>query len=178
LRSAMSATIASIVRDFDAPWDKIAVYYYRARRISVFRKLVRVGGVRAGITVADLQNSFRPSVGLAGVAFVERDIVALEWRDFARAATIKGPQAWERLASRDRFGLSWGQLRRSPPEAGMVASPTYDAGGRPEGCILVCSPLRLSTLRSDAMRQILDQCAATLDRLGPPPKGWWRRNER
>ncbi|GIE96183.1 hypothetical protein Ari01nite_36480 [Paractinoplanes rishiriensis] len=178
LRQAMSATIGRIVEDFDAPWDKVAVYYYLARRVSYFRHLARVDGVRAGIAAAEMEHRFRLGVGIVGVAFLERDIVALEWRDFARAANIKGPQAWERRPARQRYGLTWGQLRRSPPEDGMVASPTYGPDGKPVGCILVCSPLKRATLGSDAMRQILDQCAATLDRLGPPPKGWWRRHER
>ena len=178
LRTTMSATIAAIVKTFNVPWDEISVYYYRARHFSRLRRITRVGGVRAGTSVADMQISFRPSVGIAGTAFSEEVIIALEWRDFARAATIRGPQEWRRRMPRARYGLTWGQLRRFPAEEGIIASPTFNANGKPDGCILVCSPLKLSALSSDAMRQILDNCAAALDRLGPPPNGWWRHHER
>jgi hypothetical protein len=178
LRAAMSATVAMIVNTFGTPWDELTVQYYRARRFLWWRRLVRVGGIRAGASSEDLQRGVRPSFGLVGAAYSELVIIAEQWQDFVRNATKQGPEAWAGRNARDRYGLSWGQLRRLPRPEGVVASPTFDFKGRPDGCVQVAGPLKLADLTSDAMRQVLDDLATVLDRLGPPPAGWWGTHER
>jgi hypothetical protein len=175
LRAALSALVAAVVRDTGAPWDEVAVRYYRLRSILGFgrRRLLLMGAVMAGADVVDAQRSVRPGQGVVGAAFSDQVVIAEEWRQFAQKATKEGPAAWNERPARERYGLSWGQLRRSAQPEGVVASPTFAPDGRPNGCILVSGPLKLSDLTKGDIRQVLDDLATVLDRLGAPPAGWW-----
>ncbi|GAB3896810.1 hypothetical protein [Microbispora bryophytorum] len=178
LRSALSAAVSAVVLSTGAPWDEVAVHYYRRRRLLFWRWLIRVGAVLAGADVADARRSIRPDVGIVGTAFSTEMVIAEQWRQFVRTATKQGPRAWAQRDERDRFGLSWGQLRRSAQPEGIVASPTFAPNGQPDGCILLSGPFKLSDLTSDEIQRTLDDLATVLDRLGPPPTGWWGAHER
>ncbi|MFF5181827.1 hypothetical protein ACFY2Q_27710 [Micromonospora sp. NPDC000316] len=173
LRAAISSTVTSIVDALGVRWDEVSVQYYRSRRLLLRPTLVRVTGVRAGARLTDAGRSFRPGVGLVGTAFAEQVLIAEQWRDFFQTATRQGPQAWKQRAHQQRYGLSWGQLRRSGGHDGAVASPTFAENGRPNGCIMISGPLKEADLVSDEMGQIIDSLATTLDQVGPPPAGWW-----
>jgi hypothetical protein len=178
LRAAISSAVASIVDVFGVRWDEVSVQYYRSRRPLLRSALVRVTGVRAGASLTDAGRSFRPGVGLVGTAFAERVLVAEQWREFFQTATRQGPQAWEQRAHEQRYGLSWGQLRRSGAHDGAVASPTFAENGRPNGCIMISGPMKEPDLVSDQMGQIIDSLATLLDQAGPPPAGWWSAHAR
>ena len=178
LRAAMSAAIVEVVDAFGVPWDEIAVQYYRARRRLWTLKLAQVCGVRAGTAAIGEPRTLRASVGLIGVAFSDQVIISVPWREFAREATEQGPEKWSERSARERFGLTWGQLRRVARPEGAVASPTFDTKGKANGCILITGPLKVADLSGETMRQVLDDLAATLDQIGPPPPGWWSTNER
>ncbi|MGC4780625.1 hypothetical protein ACLQ3A_03120 [Micromonospora zamorensis] len=173
LRAALSAIIASVVESTGAPWDEIAVHYYRRRGILLRRRLFQVAAVQAGADIANATQPIRWGEGVVGVAVDDQVILGEEWRQFVRTATEEGPSAWARRSKRDRYGLTWGQLRRSAQPQGMIASPTFDPDGRPEGCILVSGPLKRVDLEGEAMGRTLDNLATVLDRLGQPPSGWW-----
>jgi hypothetical protein len=174
IQAAMSAAVASIVDEFSAPWDEIAVCYYRTRFISRWRKLVRVGAVRAGAILTDGEREFRPGVGPVGLAFNEMVVISVEWQDFVKTATNKGPTAWNSLDLRERYSLTWGQLMRSWRPDAIVTSPTFNLKGKPDGCILIAGPLKPADLQSDKIRTILNDCATVIDKIGPLPKGWWK----
>jgi len=177
LRTALSAAVSAVVLATGATWDEVAVRYYRRRGLLHQRRLVRVTAVMAGADIADAQRSVQPRVGIVGVAFSTEEIIAEQWRKFVSTATKQGPAAWVQRSERDRYGLSWGQLRRSAQPDGVVASPTFAADGRPDGCIVISGPLKLRDLTSNDMRRTLDDLATVLDRLGPPPTGWWGAHE-
>jgi hypothetical protein len=174
LHAAMGAAVASIVDVFGAPWDEIVVCYYRPRFFSRWRRLVLVGAVRAGAALTEVERELRPGVGPVGVAFKEMSVITEEWKDFIRDAKDKGPTAWNRRTNRQRHGLTWGQVWRSWQPAGLVASPTFNFAGRPDGCILIAGPIKPADLSSEKMLSIVNDCAAVTDELGRPPKGWWR----
>jgi hypothetical protein len=174
VQAAMSAAVASIVDEFGAPWDEIAVCYYRKRFFSRWRKLVRVGGVLAGASLTDREREFRHGVGPVGVAFDEKMVVSVEWQDFVKAATNQGPKSWNNRVRADRYGFEWGQLMRSWRPDAIIASPTFNLKGRPDGCILIAGPLKRTDLDSDEIRSILNDFATVIDKIGPPPKGWWK----
>jgi hypothetical protein len=180
LHAAMGAAVASIVDAFGAPWDEIAVCYYRARSFSRWRRLVRVGAVRAGaaLTEVEVERELRTGIGPVGVAFAEMSVIREEWQDFIREAKDKGVTAWHRRTNRERYGLTWGQVWRSWQPAGVVARPTFNLAGRPDGCILIAGPIKPADLPSEQMLSIVNDCAAVADEIGPPPKGWWRMHGR
>ena len=185
LRAALSAVIGAVVDSTGAPWDEISARYFRRRGLPWPRegwperrwswllrpRLVQVGAVQAGADLA--ADSLRPGEGVAGLAFADQVVIAEQWRLFARTATEQGPAAWAQRPARARYGLTWGQLRRAAQPEGMVAAPTFDAAGRPDGCLLVSGPVKMPDLVSDNMRQTLDDFATVIDCLGPPPSGWW-----
>lgn len=177
LRAALSTAVSAVVSSTGAPWDEVAVSYYRFRRSLYRRRLVRVGAVQAGAGIADRHRFVRPGVGLVGTAFATEKILTKEWRDFVRTATELGPRSWEERTEDDRYGLSWGQLRRSAQPEGMMASPTFAFDGQADGCILLGGPLKMQDMTSDDMRRMLDDLATVLDVLGPPPPGWWGAHE-
>ncbi|GIG93053.1 hypothetical protein [Plantactinospora endophytica] len=178
IRAALSAMISTMVLSTGVSWDEVGVHYYHRRGVLHRRRLVRVGAIQAGAGITDTQRAFRPGFGIAGTAFSGQEIVAKEWRRFVRDATHQGREAWEERSVDDRFGLDWGQLRRSAQPEGIVASPTFAPDGRPNGCILVTGPFKEQDLTSDETRNALDDLATTLDILGPPPPGWWGAHER
>jgi hypothetical protein len=179
LRAVLSAAVSGIVSATGTPWDLVAVRYYRRRGLGSRRRLVTVTAIMAGADVQESHREIREGVGLVGMAFTTQEIMAAEWNEFVRIATIQGKQTWDQRAEPDRYGLSWGQLRSSLRADGMVASPTFStANGDPDGCILVSGSLNLTELKSDKTRRVLDDLATVLDRLGPPPPGWWSAHER
>jgi hypothetical protein len=80
---------------------------------------------------------------------------------------------------RGRYGMNWGQLSSGGTrDQGVLAVPTFDrASGRPTGCVLLSGTLKLDDLQSEGMRHILGDLITALDRLGPPPRGWWSAHE-
>ncbi|WP_328329966.1 hypothetical protein OHA70_07500 [Kribbella sp. NBC_00382] len=179
LRAVLSAAISGIVTATGVPWDGVAVRYYRLRGPAYRRRLVPVTAVMAGADLEEARREIRKGAGLVGVAFREQEILAEEWNEFVRVATLQGRKAWEQRSEDARFGLSWGEVRSSLRADGMVASPTFaSANGKPDGCILVSGILNLAELKSDETRRVLDDLATVLDRLGPPPPGWWSAYER
>jgi hypothetical protein len=71
--------VVSVVALATAPWDEIAVHYYRKRGLPGLTRLRRVAAVRAGADVAEVEYPIRPGVGVVGVAFepgVHRDSLA------------------------------------------------------------------------------------------------------
>lgn len=181
LRAALSAVITRTVACTGVAWDKISVRYYRRRGLLFRHGLVQIAAVRAGADIAEARHPIRLGEGVIGVAVAEQVIVGVQWGQFVSAATAAGPLAWAALSKPERYGLSWGQLRRAAQRSaqpeGVVASPTFDPAGRPDGCILVSGPLESPDLASEAMRQTLDELATTLDHLGGPPAGWWGAHE-
>jgi hypothetical protein len=177
LRTALSAAVSAIVRDTGASWDEVGVRYYRRRGPPGRRRLGLVVAVMAGADVKDAQRIFKPGQGVHGAAFSEEVIIAEEWRQFVQDATAQGPAAWRKRNERDRYGLSWGHLRRSAQPEGLVASPTFAPDGRPDGCILVSGPLKRPDLTKEEVRRTLDDLATVLDRVGSPPAGWWGAHE-
>lgn len=166
--------MVSVVALATAPWDEIAVHYYRKRGLPGLTRLRRVAAVRAGADVAEVEYPIRPGVGVVGVAFASQEYIGIAWRDFVRAAVNEGRAAWDSHAQDDRYGLSWGQLQASPRPEGMIASPTFaPISGKPNGCIVLSGTIKLPDLDNVELRQALDGCATVLDRVGRPPKGWW-----
>ncbi|MEU7904703.1 hypothetical protein [Actinoplanes sp. NPDC049118] len=177
LRVVLSGTAFRVVEATGAPFNNVAVRYYRLRRRVRGRRLSLIGAFMAGSEVADLSTDVRIGVGVVGTSFSTEMILTMEWREFVREATRRGPAAWNQRSAAERLGLSWGQLRRSAqPEGvpeGVVASPTFDAAGRPDGCILVSGMLKPADLESEEISRILDWAATGLARVGAPPAGWW-----
>ncbi len=178
LRACLSVVISMAVQITGAPWDELSVRYYRTRGTFLWRRLELVAAVCAGANIVDSHRVFSPGVGLVGTAFSEQVILCEEWGEFVRTATEQGPGAWMKRDKSERYGLSWGQLRRSDQPDGVVASPTFALSGRPDGCILLSGPLKLADLTGDEMRRTLDELAAALDQLGSPPMGWWSTHDR
>ncbi|MGW6197291.1 hypothetical protein ACWF0M_14205 [Kribbella sp. NPDC055110] len=178
LRSVLSAAAGGMV-DLGVPWDEATVRCYRRRSWLFGRRLGLVGGIKAGADVEEPRHLIRSGVGLVGTAFKDQEIVAEEWAEFVRQGKAEGRALWERRASQERFGMTWGHLQHqtSQPD-GMVASPTFPASGRPNGCVLLSGPLKRPELESEGIRRILEDLATSLDRIGPPPRGWWRAHER
>jgi hypothetical protein len=173
LRAALGAVLVAVVGATGAPWDEVAVRYYRRRGRLFWRRLVPLAAVRAGADDAEAHISVRPSAGVVGSAFSGQELIAVEWRDFVRVATEEGVAAWDQRAKKNRYGLRWGQMRRSPQHEGVVANPTFAPNGQPDGCIMLNGPLKSQDLISYEVRQALDSFSGTLDQLGSPPKGWW-----
>jgi hypothetical protein len=180
LRAIVAATIAEVVDATGAPWDEVAVHLYRQRGLGPLRRLRLVIAAQAGVDVDSGQRRIRPGKSPVGVAFFEQVVIVEEWAEFVRIASDQGPAAWSHRTERQRYGLNWGQLRRSAAAApgGVVASPTFDVDGRPDGCIVISGPLKATDLIDDEMRRTLDDVAGSLDRVGPPPRGWWAARER
>jgi hypothetical protein len=188
VRAALSAVIGAVVDSTGVQWDEISVRHYRRRGLPwlpsgramrlLQPRLVQVAAVRAGADLAEAPRPLRPGEGVAGLAFADQIMLAEQWRLFVHTATEQGPAAWAERPARARYGLTWAQLRRSARPEGMVASPTFDATGHPNGCILVSGPIKTPDLTSDDMRQALDDFATVIDCLGPPPPGWRGAHER
>ncbi|MEU7615910.1 hypothetical protein AB0B27_07400 [Micromonospora rifamycinica] len=178
LRASLSVVISRLVKLTGVSWDEITVRYYRRRGVLFWGRLDLVMALAAGAKVSDSQTSVRPGVGIAGTAFSEEVMLAEEWGRFVREATQQGPVQWAQREPRHRYGLSWGQLRRSDQPDGVVASPTFALDGQPDGCIVVSGSLKRVDLLGDEVRRTLDDLATVLDRLGPPPKGWWGAHDR
>jgi hypothetical protein len=173
LRAALSSVISSVVRDSGVPWDEVAVRYYRARRMLLRRDLLLIAAIQAGANIEDSSRVVRSGKGIVGMAFSDQEVIALEWRELVRVATDEGREKWEMRSEAARYGLSWGQLRRSEQPEGMLASPTFGVDGQPNGCILLSGPLKLPDMQNDELRLTLDDVATILDLLGAPPRGWW-----
>ncbi|MEV6519490.1 hypothetical protein AB0M37_27320 [Micromonospora chalcea] len=178
VRACLSAAISAVIEATGAPWDELAVRYYGLRGILFWRRLELIAAVCAGANLVDSQRSFRPGMGVAGQAFLQQVNIAVEWGEFVRSATEAGPGAWAGCGERERYGLSWGQLRRSPQPDGVIASPTFALNGDPNGCIVVSGPLKVVDMAGDNVRRTLDELATVLDQLGSPPRGWWGAHER
>ncbi|MFG1715483.1 hypothetical protein [Micromonospora sp. NPDC049203] len=173
MRACLSAAISAVIDATGAPWDELSIRYYGLRGVLFWRRLELIAAVCAGANLVDSQRSFSPGVGVAGQAFVQQVNIAIEWSDFVRSATEAGPDAWAGRGERERYGLTWGQLRRSPQPDGLIASPTFALNGNPSGCIVVSGPLKVVDLAGDSVRRTLDELATVLDQLGSPPRGWW-----
>jgi hypothetical protein len=178
LRAVLSATLCRVVELTGAPWDELTVCYFRPKGLPWGRRLIRTASVMLGAGGADAPASAGPGEGLVGAAFARRVILAEDWGEFVRTATDQGPTAWEARDPDLRYGLKWGQLRRSANSRGMLASPTFGVDGAPDGCILLSGALKLSDLTTYEMRRMLEDLATALDRIGPPPRGWWSYRER
>jgi hypothetical protein len=178
LRAVLSATLCGVVELTGTPWDELSVCYYRPKGLPWDRRLVRTASVMLGAGGADAPVSVGTGEGLVGAAFTRRMILAEDWGEFVRTATDEGPAEWEARNPDLRYGLKWGQLRRSANSKGMLASPTFRMDGAPDGCILLSGTLKLSDLTTYEMRRILEDLATALDRVGPPPRGWWSYRER
>jgi hypothetical protein len=178
VRAVLSALIGAVVNSMGAPWDEIAVRYFIVRGIPFQRRLFRVAAVRAGADVAEATHPTRIGEGIVGTAVAHQETIAIEWRRFVQAATDQGPSEWAARPTEKRYGLSWGQLRRSLQPPGIVAVPTFDPRGRPNGCIMISGPLKLNDLKNEAMQEALEGSVTALDRLGSPPPGWWNAHER
>jgi hypothetical protein len=176
LRAAVSAAVSATVLATGVPWDEITICYYRRRGV-LRQRLARVGAFSAGAEVTTAQRSTRSGVDVVGTAFATQEIIAVEWRSFVLAATAQGLAKWRERDPDSRYGLTWGQLRRSHQPEGVVASPTFDVRGKPDGCILLTGPLKEHDLCGDEMRRTLDDLATVLDLIGPPPPGWWGAHE-
>jgi hypothetical protein len=178
LRSALFAALFAVVENTGAPWDEITVCYYRRRGLLRWHRLIRMEAVTMSPFSSNTPSSLRPGEGMAGVAFVSQEIVADDWASFVETATAEGPAAWNKRGDQQRYGLTWGQIRRSTRDHGMIASPTFDSAGDPDGCVVLSGPLKLPDLVGVEMRRVLDDVATTLDRIGSPPAGWWGNHGR
>lgn len=177
LNAAFAATVTSVVTEFGTPWDEIAVSFYRSKLLGRWRKLIRVSGVRAGARPISLNPYIRARSGIVGHTFTEQTIIAAEWKDFVESAVSHGKQAWDRLDSSARYGLSWGELMRAERPDGIVALPIFDERGRPVGCATITGPLKLVDMTSLNMKRILNDLAAAMYLIGPTPSGWWSFND-
>lgn len=178
LRASLSVLISMATEITGAPWDELTVRYYRLRGHLFGRRLELVAAVCAGANIVEADRSIRPGFGVVGTAFSRKVVLAEEWAHFVQAATELGPDAWDGRSSSERYGLSWGQLRRSAQLDGVVASPTFAPSGKPDGCLSLSGPLKLVDLEGRELRRTLDELAAALDQLGPPPMGWWGAHDR
>ncbi|MFI6094368.1 hypothetical protein ACIA8G_02375 [Lentzea sp. NPDC051213] len=173
LNAAFAATVTSVVTEFGTPWDEIAVTFYRSKLFGRWRKLIRVGGVRAGARPINLNPYIRTRTGIVGHTFTEQAIIAAEWKDFVESAVSQGKSAWEQRRPQDRYGLSWGELMRAERPDGIVAQPIFNERGRPVGCASITGPLKLVDMNSPQMGQILNDLATAMYLIGPTPRGWW-----
>lgn len=173
LRAALSTGVLQTVNAFSLPWDEIAVYRYEPRGYWRWRKLHRVSAVRAGAAPALRGERWRVGAGIVGTAFAEEVVVADEWRLFVAAAMAQTPSGWAARPAAARYNLSWGELMRAERYDGIVASPTFGINGKPDGCIAICGPLKMSDLVSAEMQAILARLAGQMDLIGPAPRGWW-----
>jgi hypothetical protein len=180
LRALSTAVIAEVVDSTGAPWDEVGVRLYRRRGIGTRQRLALMLATKAGADTDEDLRSIKMGQHVAGVACTERVRIAEQWAEFIRIATDQGPAAWDSRSASQRYGLNWGQMRRSASAApgGVVASPTFNADGEVDGVIIITGPLKMADLAAEPMRRTLDDVAGTLDRLGPPPRGWWAANER
>jgi hypothetical protein len=179
LRSILSGAAGAMVTLSGVPWDQVAVRYYRKRGWLHRPRLRLVAAIMAGADVEEPRRNIKPGVGVVGTAFKDQEVIIEEWAAFVRQANAERREAWEKRPAESRYGLTWGQLQHqtSRPDA-MIASPTFAASGDPTGCILLSGALKLPDLESEGTRRILEDLATSLDRLGSPPRGWWRAHER
>jgi hypothetical protein len=173
VRTTLTVALAQVVDVTGARWDEVAIRYYRRRGFWMWGRLMLVTALQAVAAVRDAQHSVRLGRGLAGVAAETEEIVSEQWRDFVQSATRQGRSAWEACPVAERYGLSWGELRRSAKPEGVVAYPTFGENSRVDGCIVLSGPLKASELTGEQVLNILDSTATSLDRAGPPPRGWW-----
>ncbi|GAA3452665.1 hypothetical protein [Dactylosporangium matsuzakiense] len=173
IRTTLTVALAEVVDVTDARWDEVAIRYYRRRGFWIWRRLILVAALHAVAAVRDTLHSVRLGAGPAGVAVETEEIVSEQWRDFAQSATRQGRNAWEARPVAERYGLSWGELRRSAKPEGLVAYPTFGENGQVDGCIMLSGTLKASELAGEQVLDILDSAATSLDRAGPPPRGWW-----
>ena len=178
VRTTLTAAVVQVVQITGSPWDEVAARYYRLRGRWLWQRLTVVTAIEAGARVSDAQRSIRPGVGVVGVAVTSQEGVVERWREFAQAATQEGREAWEKRAASSRYGLSWGQLRRSIKAEGVVAFPTFDASGDlANGCILLSGAVKLEPSSVEKIQDILESTATSLDKAGPPPRGWWAAHD-
>lgn len=173
VRTALTALLAGVVEKTGPRWDEVAVRYYRHRGVWWWRRLVVVTALQAAARVVDPRDSVRIGAGVVGVAVATQEIIAAPWRQFVLEATRQGRQAWEARTAVQRYGLRWGELRRSAKPEGVVACPTFDGRGRVDGCIVLSGPLTMPELTGEQVLTVLDDAATALDKAGPPPRGWW-----
>jgi hypothetical protein len=180
LRSGLSQVLCAVVDLTGARWDEIEVSYYRPRRdLSLRRRLVRVCSLRLGTGTPHGAASWGLRTGVVGTAFAGQEAIGVNWGTFAREAVQGGKTAWDSRSTEDRYGMNWGQMSSwDTRDQGVLAVPTFDrASGRPTGCVLLSGALKLDDLNSEGMRHILGDLITALDRLGPPPRGWWTAHE-
>lgn len=177
LRSVLSAALFCVVDATGAAWDELAVCYYRPKGRWRRRNLVRMASVALGASTSNMPPSLHPEEGVVGEAFQTQEVVAVDWADFMATALDAGREAWDQRSEGARYRLTWGQLRRSAQDLGLLASATFNGDGEPDGCILFSGPLKSSDLTTPEMQRILADLASALEAVGPPPRGWWRAHE-
>ncbi|GAB2572727.1 hypothetical protein [Kribbella endophytica] len=177
VRAVLSGAAGRMVTLCGVPWDQVAVRYFRRRSWVRRGRLAPVAAIMAGADVDEPQRHVKAGTGIVGTAFKDQEVVTEEWAALVRQADTEGRKAWEKRPPEHRYGLSWGQLQQTAPHSGMIASPTFAPSGRPNGCILISGELKGPDLESEATRRVLRDLAVALDRLGPPPRGWWSAHE-
>ncbi|MGH6763993.1 MAG: hypothetical protein ACRECW_20690, partial [Phyllobacterium sp.] len=94
------------------------------------------------------------------MAYSENIGMAEDWRSFYANGYQAGPDAWNALSSKARYGLSWGELMRTHQYSGIVAAPMYDDQGHRVGCVVIDAPLSIADMSSLEMQVILRDTAA------------------
>ncbi|GAA2911271.1 hypothetical protein [Actinoplanes cyaneus] len=180
LQAELSQVLCAVVDLTGARWDEVSVSYYRVRWYYLLfqRRLVRIASVRLGVGTSHAAPWWAVGVGVVGSAFDSQESVAVDWGDFSRRAILSGKDAWNEKSASDRFNMNWGQLNSSPREQVVLATPSFDRlSGETVGCLLLSGALKLDDLSSEGMERILKDLATAVDRLGPPPRGWWSAHE-
>lgn len=156
MRAAMAAAMRLTVEQLSVPWDELGVHAFYLRR-GPFVRLRHVGGLRLGLKPSMVDPWWRPGKGVVGAAATAKDTVCENWEEFYRQGLAAGPEGWSKRPIRQRYGLSWGELKLTADYKGIVAAPIFRAtrSGRLVGTVVIDGPLSRDQMKNRDMDEIL-----------------------
>jgi hypothetical protein len=181
LWAALSQVLCAVVERTEARWDEVEVSFYRRRPgLLPWRPLVRVASLRLGAASAHAAPSWPSGVGVVGAAYASGEALMVNWERFRHEAVQEGKTAWDKRETSQRYGMNWGQLvSGGARDRWVLAAPTFHRGsGGAMGCVLLSGGLKADNMTVEGLRPVLEDLATALDRLGPPPRGWWAFHDR
>jgi hypothetical protein len=177
VRAILSGGLHEFVTLTKIDWSRVGVHAFLLHRRGMAKQLVKVGGIRLGSIPFMHRPRWRPGKGVIGIAFQRSSGVAVDWNEVFEHAEGAGRVAWESKDKEARFGLSWEELMLTRQYRGIVARPIYSSGRGRVGCVAIDAPTGADELAKPDVQDIIHNIAAGIDRLGQPPRAWWRYYE-